>query len=92
MSPVNCSLTAVRPLVLPVVEDERLGGRAVLEVELAACVAERARELRAWTEERRDEAVVSPMHAASQVAFGLNVPLETVPLEVAAELARGRRR
>src|SRR5512133_1602167 len=45
---------AVRPLVLPVMEDERLVGRAVLEVELAAGEALRARE-RAAREERRNE-------------------------------------
>src|ERR671937_2084289 len=45
---------AVRALVLPVVERQRLVRRAVLEVELAAGKALRARE-RPAREERRDE-------------------------------------
>src|SRR5439155_19312312 len=45
----------VRPLVLPMVELEGLVRRAVFEVELAAGVPERARELGGPAEERRDE-------------------------------------
>src|SRR5512133_2459287 len=77
---------AVRPLVLPVMEDERLVRRPVLEVELAAGEAQRARELAA-REERRDER--GRVADAGGVARRIRVerPAGNRPAQIAPELA-----
>src|SRR5262249_18924843 len=84
---VACELLgdAVRSLVLPVMELQRLARRAVLEVELAACEPLRAR-VRATGEEGRDErgCVTDARGVARRV--GIDRAARDGPAQVAAEL------